>query len=432
MAGMAWQHPDHRFFFSLLTSLAAREFGEVVITSVLRKTPLEVTVIVMLLLATLSSRNNQTTFTYIHHFYLPLIVFPCILIVALSLKNAQLTNLQPLWGNEPHGMLSGMLTIAGLFQGSFIHTIVIPAMRRPEKAMQASVWGMIIAGGLYFSIVTAAVGVFGPEETKLLLWPTLELAKTTALPGNILERLDAAFLAVWVTAVFTTLFSSYYLTIRAISRLFRLRDQKMLSLFILPFLFVLAMIPQNILHMYEIIVRVGQFGLLITIVYPMFLLLVAVIRRKRGRCMTVCRQSKTASLLLVFLLTIPMLTGCWDRQEIEERAVVLGIGIDTADPEEKKCGRGNISPERTDSCFGYRYGEGYRPDRRPRSNTAWTWRKRGRGRRKKGRFGSWMPSGLPSMMPSTLYSSGSRRRCFSAIFASSSYPKPWPDSACRT
>ncbi|WP_372812844.1 endospore germination permease [Paenibacillus sp.] len=269
-------------FFSLLTSLAAREFGEVVITSVLRKTPLEVTVIVMLLLATLSSRNNQTTFTYIHHFYLPLIVFPCILIVALSLKNAQLTNLQPLWGNEPHGMLSGMLTIAGLFQGSFIHTIVIPVMRRPEKAMQASVWGMIIAGGLYFSIVTAAVGVFGPEETKLLLWPTLELAKTTALPGNILERLDAAFLAVWVTAVFTTLFSSYYLTIRAISKLFRLRDQKMLSLFILPFLFVLAMIPQNILHMYEIIVRVGQFGLLITIVYPMFLLLVAVIRRKRG------------------------------------------------------------------------------------------------------------------------------------------------------
>lgn len=52
--------------------------------------------------------------------------------------------------------------------------------------------------------------------------------------------------------------------------------------------------------------------------------------------MTVCRLSKTASLLLVFLLTIPMLTGCWDRQEIEERAVVLGIGIDTADPEEKK------------------------------------------------------------------------------------------------
>src|SRR5690554_2400141 len=38
-------------FFTILSSLAAREFGEVVVTAVLRKTPLEVTVIVMLFLA---------------------------------------------------------------------------------------------------------------------------------------------------------------------------------------------------------------------------------------------------------------------------------------------------------------------------------------------------------------------------------------------
>ncbi|MDF2725945.1 MAG: spore gernimation protein GerC [Paenibacillus sp.] len=37
---------------------------------------------------------------------------------------------------------------------------------------------------------------------------------------------------------------------------------------------------------------------------------------------------------LVFLLPmVPLLTGCWDRLEIEERAVVLGISIDKADPE---------------------------------------------------------------------------------------------------
>lgn len=39
--------------------------------------------------------------------------------------------------------------------------------------------------------------------------------------------------------------------------------------------------------------------------------------------------------MLVFLLVFPLLTGCWDRQEIEERAVVLGIGVDVADPSEE-------------------------------------------------------------------------------------------------
>ncbi|TDF95978.1 Ger(x)C family spore germination protein [Paenibacillus piri] len=40
-------------------------------------------------------------------------------------------------------------------------------------------------------------------------------------------------------------------------------------------------------------------------------------------------------MLLVFLLAFPLLTGCWDRLEIEERAVVLGVGIDKANPKEK-------------------------------------------------------------------------------------------------
>jgi spore germination protein KC len=45
---------------------------------------------------------------------------------------------------------------------------------------------------------------------------------------------------------------------------------------------------------------------------------------------------KPIKLLWVFLFIIPFLTGCWDRVEIEERAVVLGIAIDTADEEAEK------------------------------------------------------------------------------------------------
>ncbi|WP_171684947.1 Ger(x)C family spore germination protein [Paenibacillus planticolens] len=40
--------------------------------------------------------------------------------------------------------------------------------------------------------------------------------------------------------------------------------------------------------------------------------------------------------ILVFSLIAPLLTGCWDRLEIEDRAVVLAIGIDEANPSEAK------------------------------------------------------------------------------------------------
>lgn len=269
-------------FFLVLTALAAREFGAVVVTAVLKKTPLEVTVTVMLLLAATSTRRDVRTFSYIHLFYTPFILAPALLIVALSLKNANWLYLQPVTGNEPLEMMRGVLTVASLFQGSFIMSLVIPHMKNPAKAMISSLWGMAITGGLYLLIVIATVAVFGSEETRMLLWPTLELAKTTALPANILERLDAAFLAVWLTAVFTTLLSSYSLTVHTTSQLFRLRDHKLFSFFLLPYVVVLAMLPQNLLQLYQVIEWVGRIGLWITIAYPGLLLTVALLRKNRG------------------------------------------------------------------------------------------------------------------------------------------------------
>lgn len=270
-------------FFAVLTSLAAREFGEVVVTSVLKSTPVEVTVIVMLLLAAIATRNAITTFAYMHYFYFPLLLVPGLLIVALSLRNAEAINLQPIWMQHSHGVIRGVLTIAALFQGNFIMTMVIPSMIAPRKSIKAGFWGMTIGGGLYVVIVAAAVAVFGAEEIKNLLWPTLELAKATSLPANVLERLDAAFLAVWVTAVFTTLLTSYYLTIYATRQLFRLADHKMLSFFMLPFVFAMAMMPQNIVQMYSIVEQVGQIGLCITIGYPALLIMISLMRKKRGK-----------------------------------------------------------------------------------------------------------------------------------------------------
>ncbi|WP_436238943.1 Ger(x)C family spore germination protein [Paenibacillus sp. LjRoot153] len=40
--------------------------------------------------------------------------------------------------------------------------------------------------------------------------------------------------------------------------------------------------------------------------------------------------------ILVFVLVAPLLTGCWDRLEIEDRAVILAIGIDKAKPGDEK------------------------------------------------------------------------------------------------
>ena len=270
-------------FFAILTALAAREFGAVVITAVLLETPLEVTVLVMLLLAAISARNTMNTFAYIHNFYIPIILAPVLIIVALSLKNANFLNVRPFLSSNIEDSFFGALTIAALFQGSFIMTLIIPSMKNPKSAMKASWWAIFISGGLYLLLVLATVAIFGVEEIKRLYWPTLELARTTSLPGNVLQRLDVIFISVWVIAVFTTIFATYFLTIHSVKQLFRLQDHKMLAYFMLPFIFILAMVPQNIVQLYDVIKVAGRAGLLVTIIYPAVLFMIDVLKSKRRK-----------------------------------------------------------------------------------------------------------------------------------------------------
>ncbi|OAK69096.1 GerAB/ArcD/ProY family transporter [Lederbergia galactosidilytica] len=272
-------------FFTLLTGFAAREFGAVVVTSVLPKTPLEVTVIVMLLMAVIFTRGDINTFTYIHSFYLPVILVPLLIITLVSLKDANILYLQPILGNG-FKMMTGLPEIAALFQGAFILAILIPFMQKPKKALKASLWGVVISGGFFIMIIVASISLFGVEEIKTIMWPTLGLARATSLPGNTLQRLDVVFLAIWVTAVFTTIFSNYMLTVQTLKQSLRLQDHKALTLFLLPIIFLVAMFPGETIEMYRYIKVVGIFGLFLTFIFPFFILIVAKIRkvpRKKGK-----------------------------------------------------------------------------------------------------------------------------------------------------
>lgn len=60
--------------------------------------------------------------------------------------------------------------------------------------------------------------------------------------------------------------------------------------------------------------------------------------------MPVGRKIAQVSGLAVMLLVMPFLSGCWDRLELEERALVLGVGIDEAP--------GRSEEEKNVSSFG--------------------------------------------------------------------------------
>ncbi|MCL6592713.1 MAG: spore germination protein [Alicyclobacillus sp.] len=256
-------------YFLELTALAAREFGEVVVTSVLQRTPVEVTILVMILLAALAARNNVIVFARILTFYMPFVYFPALVIVLLTLKNAEIVHMQPLFNVFStvswYGFVQAVKTVAALFPNFMVAGLVIPHLYRPQRAVRWTALGIAMAGSLYLIVMLATLSVFGTGEMRRLLWVTLELAKTAAAPLLFLERTDPVFLAVWVTAVFTGVLTSYMLAVKGLSHLCGFSNHRVWTVLAVPPVYVMAMQPVNITDLYGMIQWVSGAGLVLTL-----------------------------------------------------------------------------------------------------------------------------------------------------------------------
>lgn len=266
----------------MLTALTVREFGDVVRTAVLRNTPIEATTILLLLTATFFVRYDVQVVARVYEVFFPVMLVPLAMICLLAMKNARLSYLLPVTGTDWRGLLFGAMFATIGYVAHVSAGILLPSLNRPGQAVRAGLRGIGLILSIYMLAVIATQAVFSTEEMKRLVWPTFELVKTTTVPGFILERLDAAFLGVWVAAVFTTVSATYFTALVASSQLLRLRDHKVLAIPLMPVLHMIAMAPKDIHALYAAVQTVGLAGVAITIGGAMLLFVGALLRGKGG------------------------------------------------------------------------------------------------------------------------------------------------------
>lgn len=265
----------------VLTALTVREFGDVVRTAVLRNTPIEINIILLLLTATFCVRYDVQVFARVFEVFFPLMLVPLTVIGLISLKNARFSYLLPINGPGWGDVLVGALFASVGYVAYLSAAILLPSLNLPKRATRAGLSGIGLTLFIYLLAVTASLSVFSTEEMKRLIWPTFELVKTTTVPGFILERLESAFLGIWVAAVFTTVSATYYTALLAAQQLLKLRDHKVLAIPLAPVLYMIAMAPQDIQSLYSLVRVVGLAGVGITVGGPLLLFCVGWLR-KRG------------------------------------------------------------------------------------------------------------------------------------------------------
>lgn len=249
------------------TAVTSRIFGEVVLTAVLLDTPMEVIIISMFVLAVVLCMYETDTAARVNEILFPLILFPVLFIAIASFQKAEWYNLLPIVRVPWETIFRGSFEASFSFHGYEIMLVFFAFAHENTSKVKAGFYGIGIAAFVYTLITFAGIAVFGYEELGRVTWPTLELVKTTQVPGLILERLESAFLAVWVAAVFTTVANVYYAMIYSLRQLCKrgIGFQRVLSVLLtIPMLFI-SLWPQNIVEIFQVTSNVGYSTALISL-----------------------------------------------------------------------------------------------------------------------------------------------------------------------
>ncbi len=233
-------------FWLLQAASVTRTSAETVKQFLLPSTPLEVIIIYMLLVVIYLVQAGIQPIARVAESLAPVVVLPIVAIILAAFQTVELTNLMPVLAEGIVPVVKGGLLVAGAFQGMAAALMLVPFLRPPHKAPPAVASGVGLVALLVTALMIEALGAFGMETARTLIWSTISLVKTVEIPTGFLDRFDILFVGFWVAVAFASLGIHYYLVSLGLASLLGFRDHRAWVYPLLPLVYFLAMLPRNL------------------------------------------------------------------------------------------------------------------------------------------------------------------------------------------
>lgn len=233
-------------------SIGMRVFIEVIKMYLLQKTPTEFLILVTILTGIYIIRGEIGNLVKFNEISFWIMFIPIIVVLLLTLNRTDFTNIFPILNNTSDKYVKALKTTFYSFGGIEVVYLMIPFMKNKKSIAKVAAKSITFISIFYAVMVVFCLAVFAKEQTKTLLWPTITLIKSINIPGAFVERWEGVVMALWVIFYFTTFINGYYLSADVFKDMFKLHDIKISSAFMVPFIYAIALYPENIAEVYDI------------------------------------------------------------------------------------------------------------------------------------------------------------------------------------
>ncbi|MCX7568390.1 GerAB/ArcD/ProY family transporter [Tumebacillus sp. DT12] len=174
-----------------------RLFTEMVITTVLPRSPISFIAIPFLLSVLYYAYTGIEGLTRVSSLFLLLFLFGLVSLLALNSNWMNVEYLFPFWGTGPLRVISGGWQFSGAFLNVLLLAVFGSLLRNPADAVRIGYWSTGATAVVYAVMVLSFTLIFPPEASMRAPFPLYQLGRLIYI-GQFIQRLEAAFVFIWV------------------------------------------------------------------------------------------------------------------------------------------------------------------------------------------------------------------------------------------
>lgn len=210
-------------------------------------TPQEILVALILLLITYAAKKGIQGIIHLCLLFTPIFLFNLLLLLLLNMPNYDFEFVQPVLAEGLAPVLRGFLPSFFVFTGIKLLFFLMKNMKASELQAKPIIITHGIAAILYAAIIFFCYSIFTYQQSGLLTFPTIEMAKEIELAGGFVARLESLFITVWFLGAFTSMILVFLVFELSTKGLFKIKQEKRWFIGLLVFItYVGSFIPKSI------------------------------------------------------------------------------------------------------------------------------------------------------------------------------------------
>ena len=262
------------FYYTFLAAVSLRIFAEMLKSALLPDTPRWLVLVGLIALVAWIVQNGLEDIARFTELLAPIILLLLFQVLFGNLNHMEAIRLKPVLQSPPLSLLEGVVSSLSYFGVIIVLLMLYPYVNTPQKLTLTSLAALVCAVLITAAFFAGTVATFGVYETGRMAWPVIELVKMERL-GELLERLEAFFLSLWLSIAFINVSVLSFCSILGWTQVLKKENYRKLTYPIMGLLLALSLWPKDLLDLLGLYKINFTYGFVITLIVPLFIMIVS-------------------------------------------------------------------------------------------------------------------------------------------------------------